>query len=115
MRRTTAYGSAKNEGPREIPYRYEKGILTLSLHVHPGAGKSQMAGLYGESALLLRVAAPAVEGRANRDCRRFLAKALGVPVSSVTIVRGERSRRKLVRISPISTEKFQPVLAQWLS
>jgi uncharacterized protein YggU (UPF0235/DUF167 family) len=44
------------------------------------------------------VAAPAVEGRANEALRRLLAKQLRVPRSSVTIVRGHRSRDKVVEV-----------------
>lgn len=67
------------------------------LHVQPGAKRTQMAGRHG-SALKLRLAAPPVEGRANDALRAFLADAFGVPQRNVTIVRGEASRDKIVRI-----------------
>ncbi len=49
--------------------------------------------------LQLELLAPPVEGKANQAVIAFLAKALRVPRSSVEIVTGEKSRRKLVRIS----------------
>lgn len=51
-----------------------------------------------QGVLLVRVAAPALDGRANRALRRVLAERLGVALSNVTIVRGQRSRDKLVQI-----------------
>lgn len=51
--------------------------------------------------LLVRVAAPAVEGRANESLRRLVAKRLGVPKSAITIIRGHRSRDKLIEIDGV--------------
>jgi len=73
----------------------------LTLHVQPGAKRTQLAGRHG-NALKLRLAAPPVGGRANEALRAFLAEAFGVPQRNVTIVRGEASRDKIVRIdSPV--------------
>jgi uncharacterized protein len=71
--------------------------VVLSLHVQPGAKRSEFAGTHGES-LKLKLAAPAVEGKANAELIRFLAVQFGVPQRSVVIVRGETSREKVVRV-----------------
>ena len=71
--------------------------MTLSLHVQPGARRTEVCGLHG-GALKLRLAAPPVEGKANDALRAFLAGAFGVPLRQVTLVRGETSRDKVVRI-----------------
>jgi uncharacterized protein (TIGR00251 family) len=52
--------------------------------------------------LLVQVTAPAVDGRANKSMRRLVAKRLGVPKSAVTIVRGERSRDKVIEIDGVA-------------
>lgn len=65
--------------------------------MQPRASKTEVAGQHGD-AIKLRVAAPPVEGAANEEVRRFLAKTLGVPVSAVTIVHGEAGRRKTVEV-----------------
>lgn len=70
----------------------------LAVHAQPGAKRSEVAGLHGD-ALKVRVAAPPVEGRANAALIAFLADALGVPKKSVTVVKGETSRRKTVFVS----------------
>lgn len=73
------------------------GDVMLTLHVQPGANHSTFAGKYGD-ALKLKLAAPAVDGKANAELVRFLADAFGVPQRNVEIVRGETSRSKVVRV-----------------
>jgi hypothetical protein len=72
--------------------------LVLSLHVQPGAKRTEVAGVHGD-ALKIRLAAPPVEGKANAALIRFLADAFGVPQRSVTLLRGETSREKTVQIA----------------
>jgi hypothetical protein len=96
-----------------LPFHFAAGALTLHLHVQPGAARSGWAGRYGADALKLRLAAPAVEGKANRACVEFLAAAAGVPRGAVQIVRGGKSRDKLVRIAPISEDQFRELRSQW--
>ena len=71
--------------------------IELVVHVVPGAKRTGTAGEHGD-ALKIRLAAPAVEGKANAALIVFLADAFGVPRRQVTIVRGETSRDKRVRI-----------------
>lgn len=81
------------------PWRREEadGALVLALHVQPGAKRTGVAGTYG-TALKLKLAAPPVDGKANAALLAFLAEAFGVPQRGVTLVRGETSRDKIVRI-----------------
>jgi uncharacterized protein (TIGR00251 family) len=78
--------------------RQDGDALVLTLHVQPGAARTEVAGLHGD-ALKIRLAAPPVEGRANAALTRYLAEAFGVAVRNVVIERGDTSRRKVVRIS----------------
>jgi hypothetical protein len=71
--------------------------LVLTLHVQPGAKRTEVAGTHG-NALKIRLAAPPVDGKANAELLRFLAGAFGVPRRAVTLLRGEMSRQKTVRI-----------------
>jgi uncharacterized protein len=77
--------------------RADGAALILSLHVQPGAARTEVAGLHGE-ALKIRLAAPPVDGKANAALLRYLADAFAVPLRQVTLVRGETSRQKTVRI-----------------
>ena len=106
-------GSARSEGRRTPPYRYADGTVTLSLQVQPGAARSEWAGRFGEQALRLRLAAPAVDGKANRACVRFLAETFSVPPSHVRIVRGETGRAKTVEIRSVPAERWTSFRALW--
>lgn len=70
---------------------------TLSIRVQPSGGRSRVVGPHGD-ALKVRVAAPANEGKANAELVRFLADTLGVNQSAVNVIRGDRSRDKLIGI-----------------
>jgi uncharacterized protein (TIGR00251 family) len=74
------------------------GALTFRVRVAPRASKTAAAGEH-DGALKVRVAAPPVEGAANAELARFLAKQLGVSASSVEIVGGHASKTKLVRVA----------------
>lgn len=77
--------------------REPDGSVVLTVHAQPGARVSEVAGEHG-GALKIRVAAPALEDRANAALARFLAAALGVPVKAVTLASGARSRQKRFRV-----------------
>ena len=109
----TASGLGKNKPARKGPWRYDGGELMLTLRIQAGAERTEMAGRYGETALRLRLAAPAREGQANKACVRFLAKALGVPARAVTILHGESSRDKVLRITEVSQHRCKLLLTQW--
>lgn len=67
------------------------------MHVQPGAKRTEFVGLHGE-ALKLRLAAPPVEGKANAALQVFVAEYFGVARSAVSLVSGETSRQKVVRV-----------------
>lgn len=73
------------------------GSVVLSLHIQPGAKRTGFAGLHGE-AMKLRLAAPPVDGKANAALCAFLAEFCGVPKSAVSLLSGETSRAKRVRV-----------------
>lgn len=79
-------------------FRVEGGATILTLHVQPGAKRSEIAGLHG-GALKIRLAAPPVEGRANDALLRFLSELFAVPLRNVELLRGAQSRHKTVKIS----------------
>ena len=79
-----------------IGYREEGGALVFAVRVVPRASKTAVVGEH-DGALKVRVAAPPVEGAANAELTRFLAKRLGVPARSVEIVGGQTSKTKVVR------------------
>lgn len=74
--------------------------MILELHVQPGAKRSEFAGMHGDR-VKVRLAAPAVEGKANEALVEFLAAHYGVPRRSVRIAAGLKSRRKRVVIEGV--------------
>lgn len=78
-------------------HRRADGTLVLCVHAQPGARRTEIAGLHGD-ALKIRVAAPALEDRANAALIEFIADRLGVPRRNVALVSGAKSREKRLEI-----------------
>jgi uncharacterized protein (TIGR00251 family) len=72
--------------------------LELSLRVIPRAARTGWGGRRG-SALVVRLQAPPLDGKANAALRRFLADEFDTRLANVTILRGEKGRDKVVSIS----------------
>jgi uncharacterized protein len=75
----------------------------LSVRAQPRAARSEIVGQRGD-ALKVRLTAPPVEGAANRELEKLLAKVLGVSRSSVEVLRGASGREKVLRIHGLSPE-----------
>ncbi len=67
--------------------------------MQPGASRTEFAGAHGER-IKVRLAARAVDGKANEALIEFLAGHYGVPKRNVRIVSGLKSRQKRVLIEP---------------
>jgi uncharacterized protein len=77
--------------------------MQLRVRVTARASRDELAGLKG-GVLHVRVSAPPVDGKANQAVTRLIAKALGVGRTSVTVVKGERSRDKVVAIEGVEPD-----------
>ncbi|MFB9908286.1 DUF167 domain-containing protein [Allokutzneria oryzae] len=75
----------------------------FAVRVKPGARKDSVGGRWDAGdrpALVVAVAAPAVEGKANEAVRRALARAFGVRRQDVAVVSGDRGRDKVIELDP---------------
>lgn len=90
-------------------FRLDGENLILSVYAQPGAKHTEIQGLHGD-ALKIRVAAPPLEGRANDEIRRFLARLLALPLRDVALVSGEKSRRKRLAIRGGNEEWLKKLL-----
>ena len=72
--------------------------VTLNVHVQPNAAVNAGAGRHGD-ALKIRIAAPAVEDKANRALIAFLQQTLRIRTAQISIRHGARGRRKTVEIT----------------
>jgi uncharacterized protein (TIGR00251 family) len=88
-------------------------VVRFGIRVKPGAKREAVGGRWGEGALVVAVAAPAVEGKANEAVRKALAKAFGVRKQDVEVIAGERGRDKVVQVDPAPADAAE-VLARLL-
>jgi len=84
-------------------------MADLRVRVTPRAKRNEIAG-FRDGVLQIRVAAPPIEGKANASVLKLLAKRLGVPRSSLIVVRGEGSRDKVIRIERLNEEEVKAAL-----
>ncbi len=73
------------------------GRITLTLHIQPGAKKTEFAGRHGD-ALKIRLAAPPVDGKANEALIKFVSETLKLPKSAVSLKSGQSSRSKVLEV-----------------
>jgi uncharacterized protein (TIGR00251 family) len=86
-------------------------LADLRVRLTPRADRDAVGGVR-DGVVLVRVTAPPADGRANEALRRLLAKALGVPRSSVSIVRGHTARDKVVRVDGLEVDDAHERLRQ---
>lgn len=84
--------------------------VQIAVRLQPRASRDELLGLR-DGVLLARVVAPPLEGRANLALRRLIARRVAVAPSRVAVVRGERSREKLVRVEGIERAVLLAALA----
>ena len=81
-----------------INYSEKNGILIFNVRAVPRASRSEIVGEH-DGALRVRIAAPPVDGAANDELVRVLARAFGVPRSAIEIAAGHASKLKTVRVT----------------
>jgi len=70
----------------------------LKLRIVPNAKRNEVTGEHGD-AVKIKVAAPAIEGKANEALLEFIAEKLGIHRRNLTLIAGEKSRDKLIEIA----------------
>ena len=85
--------------------------VSFAVRVLPRAQRNAFQGVR-EGALVVRLAAPPLEGRANAALQAFLAEALGVRRNQVSIRTGEKSRNKVVRVEGVQPDRVQALVAE---
>jgi uncharacterized protein len=92
----------------------KEGGVTFAVRVQPRASKSGVAGEL-DGVLKIRLTAPPVEGEANEELIRLLAKLFAAPRQRISILSGQTSKNKAVSVSGISVDEAARVLAEALS
>lgn len=84
--------------PAWARYDAENDRWTLQVHIQPGAKSHQIIGTFGDR-LKLKIAAPAVDNKANLALIQYVAALAGVAVGKIGIVRGEHARQKTLMVT----------------
>lgn len=80
-----------------IEHTEKDGALTFRVLVVPRAARSEIVGEYN-GALRVRVAASPINGAANEELVRSIARAFSVPKTAVAIISGHSSKIKRVAV-----------------
>jgi uncharacterized protein len=89
-----------------------KSPVNLKVRVIPNAKKTEFIG-FREDELVLRLSAPAVEGKANKAATGYIARYFGVRRSAVSIVSGEKSRHKIFQIVGLESSDLERRLSEF--
>src|SRR3954469_3042332 len=88
--------------------------VRMTVRVYPASKHSRVGGRYGSSeppVLVVRVTAPAVDGKANEAILELLADAFRIPRRSVRLVAGTRNRTKIVELEEADPRILAELLA----
>ena len=86
-------------------YNIESEKVSIRIKAQPAASKNEFCEIYGKDAIKIRIKAPAVEGAANKELVKFLAKSFKVSKSDILFKTGQNSKIKIVEF-PLS-DKFK--------
>jgi uncharacterized protein len=86
-----------------------EGGVRLQVRVQPRASRSELAGFY-DGRVRIRLAAPPVDGEANEELERFLARLLSVPRRAVSLTAGHSSRQKTLVVLGVTTADAREAL-----
>jgi uncharacterized protein (TIGR00251 family) len=102
----------KSGTPDKSPHAFKAGKPThgsIWVHVQPRAGKTEVVGMH-DDAIKIRLKAPPVDGAANEELVRFLAKSVGVSRQDIRIANGKTSRRKRIKIDGMDENEVSAAL-----
>jgi len=80
--------------------------VEISLRVHPNAARNGVVG-FAEGVWRVKIAAPPLKGRANRELITFLARELGLSKGSLIIIKGHTSRNKVIAVDGLTQEEIK--------
>lgn len=79
--------------------------IIIKIKIIPGSSKDKIIGIYND-VLKIIIAAPPVEGKANKKCIAYLAKYFNIAKSKIEIISGQTSKNKLIKIYDINQKDF---------
>ncbi len=91
-------------------YDVQEDHIDLFISARPASGRNEITGVFDDT-LKVKIKAPAVEGAANKELVKYLAKLFKVPKSDVRFVSGETSKRKRIRFP--KSERLLAYIKEW--
>jgi uncharacterized protein (TIGR00251 family) len=100
---------------REFKLSDGKQGAALTIRVTPRARKTEIGGVLEDGTLRVRVAAPPVEGKANKVLIKFLSEILGVRKNKIEIVAGERGLDKIISVLGMPAADAELKIRDWIA
>ena len=88
--------------------------IQFAAAIQPRASRNQILGIHNQY-LKIKLTSPPVDCAANQACIKFLAKALGVSPSRLSIIKGETSRTKTIQLEGMDPKTFMNTLTPLIS
>lgn len=101
-----------SSGNSPLPIREDGDCISFAVHVQPRASRNELCGVVND-AIRLRLTSPPVDGAANKLCVAFLAELMGVSKSSVSIITGDHSRHKTIRVRGVTARELMDLLSRF--
>ncbi len=89
--------------------KFNDNSIDIRIYVQPRSSKNEIAGIHGD-AIKIKITSPPVDGAANSLLIKFLSKKLGVSKSSISLVSGDKSRKKVVNIEGLTKDIAESLL-----
>jgi uncharacterized protein (TIGR00251 family) len=87
---------------------------SFSVKVIPGARRTEITGIMADGSIKIKLNAKPIEGKANVELFEFLSDKLQVQKSNISILKGQRSRQKVIRVSGINQNDLQVILEKMI-
>ena len=88
--------------------------MFVTVRVYPNATKNEVVS-FNDGVWLVKISAPPVKGKANKELINFLSKVLGVGRSSLSITKGHTTRSKLIAVDGLTQEELMKRLSSSVS
>lgn len=105
----------ENWRSREFKLSDGKQGAALTIRVTPRARKTEIGGVLEDGTVRIRVAAPPVEGKANKVLIKFLSQVLGVRKNKIEIVAGERGLDKIISVLGMPAADAEIKIKEWIA
>ena len=97
-------------------FRFHDGRIgaAMAVHVTPRSRKDELTGIAPDGTLRVRLAAPPVEGAANKALLELLARVLGVRASALEVIGGEKGKDKIISVVDLEAHTVEEKVRKYI-